>query len=26
MFNSARYHAWTFLYQRLVAELADSHA
>jgi hypothetical protein len=25
-FNSARYHACTFLYQRFVAELADSHA
>ena len=25
-FNAARYHACPFLYQRLVAELADSHA
>ncbi len=23
--NAARYHACTFLYQRFVAELADSH-
>jgi hypothetical protein len=26
MFNSSRYHACTFLYQRFVAELADSDA